>query len=497
MLRSLRSRLIVSYVLLIVICLVIVGVILGVSLLQQVAYARLRAAVVPTALFVRSLQQRNHTPQEIVRWMDEQAQAQGLDILILSRQGDVLAATDEAWRGQRVPLRKVVVSREGEIVEGRITSPRGGSLYFVAWPMGGPASAGGDSAPPVLVALATTPWLGMRAVIGDLTVGFVMASLLASIISLLLAVLIARSITRPLQRVTAATEEIARGNYGLTLDITSPDEVRRLAASFNSMARQVKASRQAQRDFVANVSHELKTPLTSIQGYSQAILDGTAREGDAVQRAAGIIHDEAGRMRRLVEGLLDLARLESGQVVMAQEPVALRQVLGDCVDKLALRAQESGIMLSLNAPDLPSVIGDGDRLAQVVTNLLDNALKHTPSGGRVTVEAAEVHEAQVLGAIEPALASAVSLPAVVVTVSDTGRGIPPEELSRIFERFYQVDKSRARGKGGVGLGLAIVQEIVTAHGGCIAAQSVAGVGSKFIVALPVGSREGIERRSRR
>ena len=201
-------------------------------------------------------------------------------------------------------------------------------------------------------------------------------------------------------------------------------------------------------------------------------------------------------MRRLVESLLDLARIESGQVVMAQETVDLGQVLGDCVDKLALRAQEGGITLSLDVPDLPPVLGDGDRLAQVITNLLDNALKHTPSGGRVTVEAEEVREAQALRAIEPALDSAVSLPAVVVTVSDTGCGIPPEELSRIFERFYQVDKSRASGKSGVGLGLAIAQEIVAAHGGRIAVQSVAGVGTKFIVALPVSGREGVERQSR-
>jgi two-component system OmpR family sensor kinase len=488
MLRSLRSRLIASYVILIAVCLVIVGVILSISLLQRAAYARLRAAVVPTALFVRNLQQRGFSPPEIVQRMDEQVQSQGLDILILSRQGEVLAATDEAWLGSSVPLRKIVTSRERDIIEGQITSPGGTRLYFVAWPMRRPADEGGDSTS-ALVALVTTPWRGIRAVIVDLTTSFAMASLLAFAISLILAVLIARSISRPLQQVTAATEEIARGNYDLTLNITSPTEVRRLAASFNSMARQVKASRQAQRDFVTNVSHELKTPLTSIQGYSQAILDGTARGEEAVRRAAGIVHDEAERMRRLVEGLLDLARIESGQVVMAQEPVDLRQVLGDGVDKMALRAQEGGITLSLNVPDLLSVLGDGDRLAQVTTNLLDNALKHTPSGGRVTVEAQEIHDAQALRTIEPALASAVSLPAVIMTVSDTGCGIPPEELPRIFERFYQVDKSRTGGKAGVGLGLAIVQEIVAAHGGRVAVQSVVGVGTKFIVALPASGRE--------
>ncbi|MDY7041927.1 MAG: HAMP domain-containing sensor histidine kinase [Chloroflexota bacterium] len=489
MLRSLRSRLIASYVLLIAICLVIVGVILGASMLQRAAYARLRAAVVPTTLLVRNLQQRGIPPQDVIRRLDEQVQAQGLDILILSRQGEVMAATDEDWLGQRVSLRQVVSSRERGVMEGRVTAPWGTRLYFVAWPMVEPA--GGDLAPrESLVALITTPWGGISAVIGDLTFSFVVASVFAFVISLVLAVIVARSIAKPLQRVTAATEQIARGNYDLVLDITSPNEVRRLAASFNSMAHQVKTSRQAQRDFVANVSHELKTPLTSIQGYSQAILDGTIRGEAGGRRAAGIIHDEAGRMRRLVEGLLDLARIESGQVVMAQKPVALRQVLGECVDNLALRAREGGITLLLDVPDLLPVLGDGDRLAQVINNLLDNALKHTTAGGKVTVGGEEVREAEALQAIEPSLA--VPLPAVVVTVSDTGRGIPPEELSRIFERFYQVDKSRARERGGVGLGLAIAQEIVTAHGGRIAVQSVAGVGTKFIVALPVGGRAGGE-----
>jgi len=483
MLSSLRSRLIASYALLIILCLVIVGVILGVLLVRQVAYARLRAAVVPTALFVHNLQQRGLLPQEIVQYMAEQAQAQGLDIVILTRQGEVLAATDAGWHGQRVSLHKIMTSRENGTIEGRISSPEGTPLYFVAWLMKRPTDEEENSSPQV-VALVTTPWRGMRAVIGDLTFSFAVAGVLAAVISLILAVLVARSISRPLQRVMAATEEIARGNYDFTLNITSPCEVHRLATSFNKMVRQVQASRQAQRDFVANVSHELKTPLTSIQGYSQAILDGTARE-EAVQRAAGIIHDEAERMRRLVEDLLDLARIESGQVVMAQEPVDLRQVLGDCMDRLALRAQESGITLSLNVPTLPLLSGDKDRLAQAITNLLDNALKYTPAGGRVTVEAAEVSEIQALRTVEPTLAPAVLLPAVVVTVSDTGPGIPPDELDRIFERFYQVDKSRARGKGGIGLGLAIVQEIVAAHGGRVAVQSIVGVGSKFIVALPV------------
>lgn len=484
MLNSLRSRLIVSYGLLILLCLVIAGVILGISLVQRVAFARLRAAVVPTSLLVRGLGQRGLSPQEIVQQMAEQAEMQGLDIVLLTRQGKVIAATDEEWHGQRVSLNRVVTSREQGILEGRIASLDGSPLYFVAWPMRASADQR-QTLTAMLVALATSPWRGMRVVIGDLAQSFVVAGVLAAGISLILTILIARSVSRPLQRITSATEEIARGHYDLTLPLAAPSEISRLTASFNSMARQVHISRQAQRDFVANVSHELKTPLTSIQGYAQAILDGTAQGEEAVQRAAGIIHEEAGRMRRLVEELLELTRIESGQVVMAQQPVDLHQVIDACVDRLALQAQEKGITLALNVPCLPLVTGDGDRLAQAITNLLDNAVKHTPSGGKVIVDALVVREAATLRALEPKLSPDISLPAVVVSVSDTGPGIPPEELGRIFERFYQVDKSRTRGKGGVGLGLAIAHEIVTAHGGRIAVQSVVGVGSKFLMALPI------------
>ena len=214
------------------------------------------------------------------------------------------------------------------------------------------------------------------------------------------------------------------------------------------MAEQVRASQQSQRDFLANVSHDLKTPLTSIQGFAQAITDGAAGDAESVRRSAGVIQDEAQRMSRMVSELLDLARIESGQIVMRREPVHLNAVLRDCVDKLALRAQQTGVKLNAQVPDdLPVVLGDGDRLAQVFTNLLDNALKHTPEGGKVTLAARSLSGSSIVrrGKTWPA--------GVEVSVSDTGSGIPPEDLGRIFERFYQVDKSRpARQRPGAGAG---------------------------------------------
>jgi two-component system sensor histidine kinase ResE len=260
-----------------------------------------------------------------------------------------------------------------------------------------------------------------------------------------------------------------------------------MAGSFNVMASQVAATRQAQRDFVANVSHDLKTPLTSIAGWSQALLDGTAGKAEQQQQAARIIYDEAGRMGRLVNQLLDLARIESGELQMSFEPVDLQQLLGDIQRNSSLRAEEKGIQLTV-VPEHPNqglnelggveravVAGDRDRLIQIITNLVDNALDHTPAGGRVHLELKSYGDK-----------------AVELVVQDNGPGIPADELGRIFERFYQVDKSRSRTERerGAGLGLAIVKELVEAHQGRIFVQSQVGQGSDFVVRLPLVLSEG-------
>jgi signal transduction histidine kinase len=479
---SLRSRLILSYIVVIFVCLILAGLILIVLLRPfqtRLAYINLAAKALPTARLVRELSRGGLTPEEIGAQLKEQAQEDGSRILVLTPQGEVLADTEDKLIGHQLQVPARETRREGRLPYsyGQFVTPDGESIIYVALPtaaLRSPGGAGGEQRLIVAVAM-TRP----RAVtfLGDLLVPLLFAGLVAFLISILLAYLIARSIAKPLQRITLATEEIARGDYDQQLNITSPDEVRRLATSFNVMTQEVKASRQAQRDFVANVSHELKTPLTSIQGFSQAILDGTARDGEAQRHAAQIINDEAERMTRLVNELLDLAKLDTGQIVMAREPVDMGQLLRGCMEKLTPQAGQGGVELKLDLGALPPLSGDNDRLAQVFTNLIDNALKHTPQGGRVTVAASEV-----MGS--PARKGEKAVPKVEVSVADTGSGIPPEDLSRIFERFYQVDKSRHREGKGTGLGLAIAKEIVQTHGGQIKAESVMGVGTKFTVTLP-------------
>lgn len=241
---------------------------------------------------------------------------------------------------------------------------------------------------------------------------------------------------------------------------------------FNDMIDRTQASQRSQREFVANVSHELKTPLTSVQGFAQALLDGTAELQDARLQAAQIIYDEAGRMHRMVLDLLDLARLNSRTADLKIESVSLPALLNAVVGKFQPQSQQAGVSVRVNAAEgTPSVPGDGDRLAQVFTNLVDNALKFTPAGGQVLLSISSKENE------------------VIVEVSDSGRGIPEAVLPHIFDRFYQADPARGGGeKHGAGLGLAIVKEIIQAHGGRINVRSRMGQGSTFEIALPLSAK---------
>jgi signal transduction histidine kinase len=287
-------------------------------------------------------------------------------------------------------------------------------------------------------------------------------------------------VARPLKDVADTADAIARGEHDRIAPTRGPAEVKTLAVAFNEMIRQVNDSQQAQRDFLANVSHDLRTPLTSIQGFSQAIIDGVAANPDAAQKSATIIHAEAARMYRMVEELLDLARIEAGRMTMTRHGVRIGELVGAVGEKLSMVARDRGIHLVTEvAPQMPTIAGDGDRLSQVLTNLVDNAIKHTPMGGVITLRA----QTQDNG--------------VLITVQDTGEGIPFADLPHIFDRFYQVDKSRQR-RDGAGLGLTICYEIVQAHGGKLWAESVEREWTRFSVWLPLAPAESstvLKRRS--
>ena len=479
MFKSLRSRLILSYIVVIGVVLVLVSL---VALLLLRSYQKDQAlnrladrATLATRLTAEALQ-RGMVPRQAVERLAQPLNSDDGEqtrIYLLTRAGRPVASSSDTLEQRRFDaLDAREIPLPPRALRGEWRTAEGEHLLYVAQLV--PAPEGTDARPAHIMLLVQS-FFPLRLALGQLLPRMAWAGGIALAVSLLLAGLIAYSIARPLDRIARAAEGIAAGNYDHQLDITAPSEVARLAGSFNTMARQVKASLDSQRDLVANVSHELKTPLTSIQGFSLALLDGTAADDVGRERAASIIHEEAGRMRRLVDELLDLARLEGGEVALARRPVDVGQLLDDIRDRFAPQSEQWGVTLEVETlPELPPVPGDVDRLSQVFGNLVDNALKHTRSieGGRVTLSA-ELRDGR-----------------VVLSVMDNGPGIPVQDLPRIFERFYQVDKSRVRVRkeGGAGLGLAIAREIVQAHGGTISVESVEGLGTKFRIELPVERR---------
>ena len=301
----------------------------------------------------------------------------------------------------------------------------------------------------------------------DFLPSFFRAGLVAFVLAVIFAAWMGSWITSPLQEMEKAARTLSEGEFQ-QIPIKGPDEVRALANSYNEMVDKVKSSQQSQRDFVANVSHELKTPLTSIQGFSGALLDGTVAEGPALQKAAGIIKTEADRMYRLVVDLLDLARFDAGTVILDRQALDLESLLNQVSSQLIPQAVEAQVKFTQDIDPLPTCVGDVDRLSQVFTNLVDNAIKHTPAGGFVHLSARS----------ERGMAR--------IAVIDSGQGIPNQHISRIFERFFKVDGARKKEtKPGTGLGLAIAQQIVQAHDGDIIVRSQLGEGAAFEVSLPV------------
>lgn len=321
------------------------------------------------------------------------------------------------------------------------------------------------------------PAAGLGEVFGDLVPRLLFSGLIGVAAALVLGFLLAQSVGAPLRNIARAARNVARGNYRQRVPATGPREVRDLASNFNRMTEEVQRSQQTLRDFLANISHELKTPLTSIRGFSEAITDGTIDDQAGIDRSARIIHNESNRVLRLVEELLDLSRIESGQVSMRQEDLSLNELMDHVRQVFAIRAEETGVALEVRSHGDAHVRGDFDRLEQVLNNLLDNAFRHTPDGGIVRVAARD---------LQPGL--------VQVTVTDTGVGIPEADVPHLFERFYRARQNGATHANGAtaskgyGLGLAITREIVRAHGGEIWATSEVGRGTAFVFTLPTVTR---------
>ncbi len=291
------------------------------------------------------------------------------------------------------------------------------------------------------------------------------AGAVAAAIGVLLMWLLSRRILAPVRNLSVAAGKIGQGDLAHRVRAGGLDEIADLGRTFNSMAGRLEQAERQRRDMMSDVAHELRTPLSNIQGYVEAIRDGVLEPTSATLES---IHRQVLHLADLVEDLRVLALAEAGDLRLRIDSHSVGDVLREAVEPFRPRAQARNVDLSLSVdPALPDVSMDRTRISQVVANLLENAIRHTPEGGSVALAAGPGESGMVR-----------------ISVSDTGEGIPADDLPSVFDRFYRADPSRSRATGGVGLGLTIARQLVEAHGGTISAQSGPEGGSVFVFELP-------------
>ena len=292
---------------------------------------------------------------------------------------------------------------------------------------------------------------------------FLIAGALAAVISLVIARWLARGMTQPLRDMAAAARRLEQGDYTTRVHVRGLDEVGQLAAAFNRMSAELEDLERSRRDLVANVSHELKTPIAAIRAHLENLADGVE---EADPKTLQVMLAQTERLTRLVDQLLDLSRLESGEAPFHREVVAIAPLVARVISEITIGRSISDVRLDADVADDVVADADPERIHQVLFNLVDNAVRFTPPGGAISVIGTHVDGR------------------VRLQVVDTGVGIAPDHLPRVFERFYRVDASRSRDDGGTGIGLAIARSIVEGHGGRIVADSEPGHGSTFTFDLP-------------
>jgi two-component system, OmpR family, sensor kinase len=376
-----------------------------------------------------------------------EAQLRGLRAA-LRRQGILLSvrpAPLSPGPGSPIPNGEVAAINGGQLVQGKTTFGGIDVLYA--------ARRAGDQ----VIVLTRGAGVGAsdwRPFLGS----FVVAGLVGAAVAAGVSLLLARAIGRPVRRAAEATRRVAAGESPELLPVEGYDELAMLSSSFNDMALQLARAREAEQSFLLSVSHELKTPLTAIRGYAEALEEDAVKAKEAGQ----VLTAEAARLERLVQDLLDLARLNQRTFTVRSEPVDLSDTARAAGQRYEQRARSFGVSLEVDAPVGAVAVGDGDRLLQAVSNLVENALRVTPAGGSVRVSAAPGR----------------------LAVTDTGPGLAPEDLPRAFERFYLHRRYGGARPVGTGLGLALVKEFAEAMGGSVQVQSVAGAGTTFALLLP-------------
>jgi signal transduction histidine kinase len=409
-------------------------------------------------------------PEELTRMVDLWRRYSQMRVTVIDSQAVVRAATTTEDVGQTISEERrpgMLLALQGEANDTQWRSPNFGyeDTLYVNVPVQHRERLVGA----VRVAYSLTQ---IQQNIGRIQAALLAAGAAYAALIIALTFGLAGSIARPVEALNRSAERFAAGDLDHRAEVGGTREVVALGQTLNQMAARLHQLEGLRRQYVSNVSHELRTPLAAIRGMAETLLTHGETDPDLRGRYLPRIVSQTDRLARLASQLLDLAQIESGNLLHRLEPVSVASVLDEVLSTCHEGAEQRGVRLVTDVPEsLPLVPMDRDRMVQVLLNLVDNALRYTPMGGSVSVAARH-------GGGE-----------LAVSVRDTGKGIPPEHLPHLFERFYRVDPARTSRAGGTGLGLAIVKQIVEAHEGRIDVESTPGVGTTFTVTLPAGAAE--------
>lgn len=376
-------------------------------------------------------------------------------------QGGMMAPAAETDMWHMLGNQVLVVGADGVIVADSTGELIGASVDAESRAAGAAILVDGEQVGTVLVTVGALGEVDKDLFLRQVARATVLASLVAGVIALALGGAVTWGITRPMRELTEATKAIAAGDLTQRVSVTADDEIGDLGTAFNQMAAELERAESLRRQMTADIAHELRTPLSVIQGNVEALQDGVF---PLTVEALEPIQAKTALLGRLVEDLRNLALAESGQLPLDQQPTDLVGLTRQTVAAFQPAAEAKGIKLALDiAPMLPPAYADRQRIEQVLVNLLSNALRHTPAEGQVYVDLTAEPAGQ-----------------LTIRVTDTGPGIPPEGMANVFERFYRFDRGRGRGEGdGTGLGLAVARSIVEAHGGTIKVENSPGRGASF------------------
>lgn len=307
----------------------------------------------------------------------------------------------------------------------------------------------------------------MSEYIHEFAVKWMITALLFILFATLLTTKWLKKMIQPIQEIEEAAYQVSKGDYSIQVPISSRDELGQLAKAFNEMAESIYFEEERKREFLENVSHELRTPLSYVKGYTQAILDGVIKDKQEETKYLQLISRETLRMQRLVADLLDLTKIERGQVQIESTPIAFAQFIKDFVVKYDQVMKEKSLQLTLDLDPDPIILADEGKMEQIIQNIIDNAIAYTPSNGMISISLQQEKDTCTL------------------IITDTGCGIPKKDLPFITNRFYRVHKARTRSNGGSGLGLSIVKNLVELQNGEIKIDSEEGIGTKVYLSFPI------------